>query len=84
MRGIVLAASIVVAGVQSAAAIPCTESAGRSAARRYADQCQMVSVTPHAACRPYYSCPIIQDEIRRGCAALGKDAPLFCKTYRRD
>jgi len=67
----------------AAAVVSCNESAGPSQARRYVEQCQLVATASHALCRATYSCPLIQDEIRRGCALLGKDAPTFCLVYRR-
>lgn len=67
----------------AAAVISCSQSAGPAQARRYVEQCQLVAAASHALCRPTNSCPLIQDEIRRGCALLGKDAPTFCVVYRR-
>ncbi len=83
MARMILLAALAALITSPAWAVPCSESAGRSSARRYVEHCQMVSNTPHAACRAYYSCPIIEDEIRRGCKALKKDAPTFCQAYQR-
>lgn len=67
----------------AAAVLSCNESAGAAQARRYVEQCQMVATASHALCRPTNSCPLIQDEIRRGCMLMGRDAPTFCVVYRR-
>jgi hypothetical protein len=47
-------------------------------ARRYVDQCLMVSPATHPPCNTTNPCPLIQDEIRRGCTLLGTNAPAFC------
>ncbi|HEY1410550.1 MAG TPA: hypothetical protein VGF36_00335, partial [Rhodopila sp.] len=52
----------------AAAELRCTESAGWIQARWYVDQCRLVVIASHAMCRPEFNCPLLQDEIRRGCA----------------
>jgi hypothetical protein len=34
-------------------------------------------------CRADLNCPLLQDDIRRGCTLSGKIAPSFCELYRR-
>jgi hypothetical protein len=46
------------------------------------DQCQQVSTGTHPPCNAENSCSLINDEIRRGCSLLGRDAPSFCDRYR--
>ena len=87
---IVLSACLVSAGTmlplhlhRVLAAPPCNDSAGPVQARRYVEQCLEVSPATHPPCNAANSCSLIEDEIRRGCALLGADAPAFCRTYRR-
>jgi hypothetical protein len=62
---------------------PCAESAGPEQARRYVEQCLEVSPATHPPCNTANACGLIQDEIRRGCGFLGKDAPAFCQQYKQ-
>jgi hypothetical protein len=61
----------------------CAESAGPEQARRYVEQCLEVSPATHPPCNTANACALIQDEIRRGCGFLGKDAPAFCQQYKQ-
>jgi hypothetical protein len=65
------------------AAISCTESAGAEQAHRYVAQCLSVSPATHPPCNAANACSLIEDEIHRGCALLGKEAPAFCRSYQR-
>jgi hypothetical protein len=47
------------------------------------EQCLEVSPATHPPCNAANACALIEDEIRRGCTMLGKDAPAFCIPYRR-
>jgi hypothetical protein len=60
----------------------CVETVGNSEATRLADQCRQVSRGSRSACNVENSCNSMTDEIRRGCAQLGRDAPSFCTLYR--
>ena len=61
------------------AATSCNESIGLAKAHRLVEQCLMVSPATHPPCNAANTCDLIQDEIRRGCALLQKDAPAFCR-----
>lgn len=61
----------------------CIDAVGSAEANRLADQCRQVSTGTHPPCNVENSCRVMQDEIRRGCAQLGRDAPGFCTLYRR-
>ncbi len=60
----------------------CLDAVGSSEANRLADQCRQVSRGSRSACSVDNSCSSLTDEIRRGCAQLGRDAPNFCTLYR--
>jgi hypothetical protein len=60
----------------------CVESVGNSEANRLVDQCRQVSQGSRSGCNVENSCNSLTDEIRRGCAQLGRDAPSFCTLYR--
>ena len=62
----------------AAAAPSCRETAGPAKAKLYVDQCLKVSPATHPPCNAADACALIQDEIRRGCGLLGKNAPAFC------
>lgn len=60
----------------------CVDSVGNAEANRLVDQCRQVSPATRPACNVENSCSSMTDEIRRGCAQLGRDAPGFCALYR--
>ena len=60
----------------------CVDSVGNAEANRLVDQCRQVSPATRPACNVENSCTSMVDEIRRGCAQLGRDAPGFCALYR--
>jgi hypothetical protein len=62
--------------------VSCTRSAGPDRAKRFVQQCLEVSPATHPPCNADNACSLIQDEIRRGCAMAGQDAPAFCKQYK--
>jgi hypothetical protein len=66
----------------AAAETSCNRSIGPAKAHRLVEQCLMVSPATHPPCNAENTCALIQDEIRRGCALLGKDAPAFCRSDR--
>jgi hypothetical protein len=66
---------------QGVAARSCNASVGPQRAHRYVEQCLSVSPATHPPCNAANACSLIQDEIRRGCGLLGKDAPAFCEQY---
>lgn len=71
------------AGVATAAAQSCRQTAGEAEAQRYVAQCLQVSPSTHPPCYAGNPCGLITDEIRRGCGLLGADAPSFCQAYQR-
>jgi hypothetical protein len=64
------------------ATVSCNQSIGSAKAHRLVEQCLMVSPATHPPCNAANACALIQDEIRRGCALLAKDAPAFCRSDR--
>jgi len=83
LSGFLLAAATPPLAHDAAAAASCTQSAGPAKAHRYVAQCLQVSPATHPPCNAANACSLIQDEIRRGCGMLGKDAPPFCHPYLR-
>jgi len=69
-------------GSASGSAGGCLDAVGSSEANRLADQCRQVSRGSRSACNVENSCNSLTDEIQRGCAQLGRDAPSFCTLYR--
>ena len=59
----------------------CNQSIGPQKAHQLVEQCLDVSPATHPPCNAANACSLIEDEIRRGCSMLGKDAPGFCKPY---
>ena len=60
----------------------CLRTIGPERVNVLVDQCQQVSTGTHPPCNAENSCSLINDEIRRGCSLLGRDAPSFCDRYR--
>ena len=60
----------------------CRRTIGPERADILVDQCLEVSTAAHPPCNARNSCPLINDEIRRGCSLLGRNAPPFCDQYR--
>ncbi len=59
----------------------CTAEVGAEDAQTYVDQCLDVSPATRPPCNAENACQLIWDEIARGCALLGEDAPDFCSDY---
>ncbi|CAG0973561.1 MAG: hypothetical protein F9K19_10840 [Rhizobiaceae bacterium] len=64
-----------------AVAQTCTAEVGAEEAKTYVDQCLEVSPATRPPCNADNACQLIWDEIARGCAMLGEDAPDFCSDY---
>jgi hypothetical protein len=79
----VLIASLAVPPYSAIAVEACDKTAGQQEARRYVEQCLKVSPATHPPCNTANSCALIRDEIQRGCALLGADAPEFCRREQR-
>jgi hypothetical protein len=65
------------------AAESCSQTAGPTKAHCMVEQCLQVSPATHPPCNATNACARIEDEIRRGCTLLGKDAPAYCAPYRQ-
>jgi hypothetical protein len=82
IRGCYVSAGCMVLIHQSVAQTSCNESIGRENARRLVEQCLIVSPATHPPCNGSNPCPLIEDEVRRGCMLLDKNVPAFCAPYR--
>jgi len=60
----------------------CLIEAGPDDSQAYVEQCLNVSMATHPPCNAQNPCELIWNEIARGCAALGEDAPDFCGDYQ--
>jgi len=68
----------------AAAADTCEEAtASREEAKALIALCLEVSPATHPPCNPENDCSLVTDEIIRGCAFLGEDAPQACEAYAR-
>jgi hypothetical protein len=62
---------------------PCDRAVGPEQAQRMVQECLAVSAATHPPCNVQNSCPLIIDEIKRGCASIQpRNAPGFCNEYR--
>jgi hypothetical protein len=59
----------------------CAQEVGTDDAQVYVDQCLEVSPATRPPCNAENPCQMIWDEISRGCAMLGNDAPGYCSDY---
>ncbi len=60
----------------------CRLAVGDERAKRLVEECSQVSTAMHTPCNAENSCVLIIDEIKRGCAVLGRDAPQYCLEYK--
>ncbi|HXX17642.1 MAG TPA: DUF3011 domain-containing protein [Candidatus Eremiobacteraceae bacterium] len=60
----------------------CVAQVGKARAEQMVKECLKVSPATHPPCNAQNSCELIEDEIRRSCALLGRDAPAFCGGYK--
>jgi len=60
----------------------CLKAVGKQRADQLVKQCLQVSAASHPPCNAQNSCDLINDEIRRSCELLGRDAPAFCGGYK--
>lgn len=77
---VIIAVSLFAIGAASAAQ-SCNAEVGSAEAQTYVDQCLEVTPATHPPCNGENPCQMIWDEISRGCAMLGNDAPGFCSDY---
>ncbi|BCM18540.1 lysozyme inhibitor LprI family protein [Mesorhizobium sp. J8] len=62
---------------------PCVQSAGKAKSDQYVSQCVQVSPATNPPCNGQNACSMMIDEIKRGCAMIGKDNPPgFCSAYK--
>lgn len=59
----------------------CLAEVSEEEANMLAEHCREVSPATRPPCNPENDCRLVTDEILRGCAMLGKDAPEFCADY---
>jgi hypothetical protein len=74
-------AAVALFAAGDALAQSCREEVGADEAQMYVDQCLEVSPATRPPCNAENPCQLIWDEISRGCAMLGNDAPGFCSDY---
>ncbi len=67
------------ASADAAVVRSCRAEIGTVAAQRLVRSCLAVSPATHPPCNASNPCSFITDEIDRGCAMLGKDAPAACR-----
>jgi hypothetical protein len=61
----------------------CDRAVGSEQAQRLAQECLAVSTATHPPCNVQNSCPLIVEEIKRGCASIrSRNVPAFCNDYR--
>jgi len=60
----------------------CLKTAGAVRANELVGQCLKVSTATRPPCNVDNACALLRNEIKRGCAGLGADAPDFCEQYR--
>jgi hypothetical protein len=83
-RRLVWLALIAAAPHQSLAAeASCKAAVGVARAQHYVEMCKQVSPATHPPCNVDNPCALIIDEIKRGCAMLGKDVPPLCQNDPR-
>lgn len=62
---------------------PCVQSASKAKSDQYVSQCIQVSPATNPPCNGQNACSMMIDEIKRGCAMIGKDNPPgFCSAYK--
>jgi hypothetical protein len=60
----------------------CLNAVGIERSRQLVNECLQVSPATHPPCNAQNACSLIVDEIKRGCALIGKGAPGFCAEYQ--
>lgn len=82
-RALKIAAFVAVSlfAASDALAQSCRQEVGADEAQMYVDQCLEVSPATRPPCNAENPCQLIWDEISRGCAMLGNDAPAYCADY---
>jgi hypothetical protein len=70
------------AGGSQTNSIPCVQAVGAERTKKLVDECILVSPATHPPCNGQNSCPLIIDEIKRGCSLLQQNQPSFCAEYK--
>lgn len=83
MKPLVSSVLLLISMASEVSAQSCRQTAGLQRSRELVRQCLQVSPATRPPCNSANSCDLIIDEIKRGCAMLTTDAPLFCKKYLR-
>ena len=63
---------------------PCNQAIGRAKAKALVAECLDISSATHPPCNATNACRLMIDEIKRGCAASGSDAPEYCAEFEGD
>ena len=76
---------VILAPLHAAAGSPrdrsCTAQLGAKRAAELRRECLEVSTAARPPCNAQNGCETIRSEIRRGCEALGADAPPVCERH---
>ena len=72
---------VLIAMASAASAQSRRQTAGSQRSRELVRRCLQVSPATHPPCDAANPCDLIVGEIKRGCAMMIKDAPLFCGKY---
>jgi hypothetical protein len=63
--------------------VSCNQAVGSERANKMVQDCLAVSTATRPPCNAQNACPLIIDEIKRGCSMLDvRNAPAFCNEYR--
>jgi hypothetical protein len=73
---------VVTASGSQSNAISCVQAVGVDRAKKLVEECMLVSPATHPPCNGQNSCPLIIDEIKRGCSLLQQNLPSFCAEYK--
>jgi hypothetical protein len=63
---------------------PCAQAIGKTKAKALVQECIDISSASHPPCNAANACRLMIDEIKRGCAASGSDAPEYCAEFEGD
>jgi hypothetical protein len=70
------------AGGSQTNSTPCVQAVGAERTKKLVEECILVSPATHPPCNGQNSCPLIIDEIKRGCSLLQQNQPGFCAEYK--
>jgi len=81
MKSLVFGILLLIAMASAVSAQSCRQTAGLHRSRELVHQCLQVSPATRPPCNAANPCDLIVGEIKRGCAMLTTDVPLFCAKY---